>query len=186
MATSLILHVVKHPIGGDHLVIILQSYPGSGFDSRFHRLIAYDAWEASHGLAEPMPSHILDAAREADRPLEALNDAAEARIRSDDTLAALASSSELLARHGDTSETERMALIQLMALCPFEALAESSEIPADHAFWEMFCEPVVIDHRRTRTVIDALTQAGAGSERVHAVTACLAAYLGHTMLILGH
>ena len=186
MTTSLILHIVKHPIGGDHIASILRSHPGSGFDDRLHRNAAYDEWEASHGLVEPMPAHILNAAKEADHPLEALDDAAEARVRSDDTLAAMTRASGFLRRHGDTGEAERTAILQLMALCPFEDLAESDKIPAEHAFWDICCDPVIVDHRRTRTVIDALTQAGADQERIDSTAACLAANLGRVMLILGH
>ena len=73
-----------------------------------------------------------------------------------------------------------------MALCPFEDLAESDKIPPGHAFWDICCDPVIVDHRRTRTVIDALTQAGADQERIDSTAACLAANLGRVMLILGH
>ena len=186
MATSLILHIVKHPAGSDHIATILRSYPGSGFDDRLHRLEAYDAWEASRGLAEPMPAEMISAATAADRPLEDLNDAAEVRLRADDALAAMTRSSDLLARYGDTGDAERTAILQLMALCPFEPLAESNEIPPGHALWDMFCDPVVVDHRRMRIVSDALAQAGADQERIGRTAACLAANLGGVMLILGH
>ena len=186
MATSLILHIIKHPAGSDHIATILRSYPGSGFDDRLHRLEAYDAWEAFHGPTEPMPAQMINAAAGADRPLEVLNDAAEARLRDNDALATMTRSSDLMARHGDTGDAERTAILQLMALCPFEPLAESDEIPPGHALWDMFCNPVVVDHRRTRIVSDALAQAGADQKRIGRTAACLAANLGGVMLILGH
>ena len=66
MATSLILHIIKHPAGSDHIATIMRSYPGSGFDDRLHRLEAYDAWEAFRGLTKPMPAEMISAAADAD------------------------------------------------------------------------------------------------------------------------